>query len=267
MPGEKEHPPEAADKDDRFCGGISVVQNILSASQTHLSGMLNYTDSFYTPYLLATQYFQQAEALRLTENPPADSMAAYLGLLENNIDLMARSLSGSARMLEAYARNEADGLAEALQQSFFELNPTKLAEFTARQTELLDLVVNVYPKAIKAIEPEYGFHFERGEHVLADETDRFLLYRVAPSLPGVETRSDGKPVLILPPYVLGANILGFLPGEQRSYAHCFCQSGDSHLHPNHEENRQHAAVQIMTGEDDARDTRSFARPSKPMATR
>ena len=109
MPGVKKQPTEATATDDRFCGGLSVLQNILSASQTYLSGLLNYTDSFYTPYLLATQYFQQAEALRLSENPPADSVEAYLGLLENNIELMARSLSGSARMLEAYAQNEADG--------------------------------------------------------------------------------------------------------------------------------------------------------------
>jgi hypothetical protein len=68
-------------------------------------------------------------------------------------------------MVEGYAQNEADGLAEALQQSLFELDPTKLVQFTARQAALLDLVVNVYPKAIEAIAPEYGFHFERGEHV------------------------------------------------------------------------------------------------------
>ncbi|WP_372683733.1 metal transporter [Desulfosarcina sp.] len=257
MPGEKEHPTDATAKDDRFCSGISVLQNILSASQTYLSGLLNYTDSFYTPYLLATQYFQEAEALRLSENPPADSVEAYLGLLENNIELMARSLSGSARMLEAYTRNEADDLAEALQQTFFEFNPTKLEKFTARQAELLDLVVNVYPKAIEAIEPEYGFHFERGEHARVDETDRFLLYRVAPSLPGVKTNSDAKPVLILPPYVLGANILGFLPGEQRSYAHCFANQGFPTYIRILKEIDTTPALQTMSGEDDALDTQRF----------
>ena len=257
MPGVKKQPTDATAKDDRFSGAMSVLQNILSASQTYLGGLLNYTDSFYTPYLLATQYFQQAEALRLSEDPPADSMDAYLGLLENNIELMARSLSGSARMMESYARNEADELAEALQQSFFEFNPTKLAEFTARQAELLDLVVNVYPKAIDAIAPEYGFHFERGEHVLADETDRFLLYRVAPSLPGVKTISDAKPVLILPPYVLGANILGFLPGEQRSYAHCFANQGFPTYIRILKEIDTTPALQIMSGEDDALDTQRF----------
>ena len=257
MPGVKKHPNDATAMEDQVSGALSVLQNVLSASQTYLKGMLNYTDSFYSPYLLATQYFQKAEALRLSENPPADSVDAYLGLLENNIELMARSLSGSARMMEGYARNEADGLAEALQQSFFEFNPTKLAKFTARQAELLDLVVNVYPKAIDAIEPEYGFHFERGDHVLADETDRFFLYRVAPSLPGVKTRSDAKPVLILPPYVLGANILGFLPGEQRSYAHCFSNQGFPTYIRILKEIDTTPALQTMSGEDDALDTQHF----------
>jgi len=257
MPGVKKHPNDATAMEDQVSGGLSVLQNVLSASQTYLKGMLSYTDSFYTPYLLATQYFQQAESLRLSENPPADSMDAYLGLLENNIELMARSLSGSARMMESYARNEADHLAEALQQSFFEFNPTKLAEFTARQAELLDLVVNVYPKAIEAIAPEYGFHFERGEHALVDETDRFFLYRVAPSLPGVKTRSDAKPVLILPPYVLGANILGFLPGEQRSYAHCFANQGFPTYIRILKEIDTTPALQTMSGEDDALDTQRF----------
>ena len=257
MPGVKKYPTGATAKDDLFCDAISVLQNVLSASQTYLSGMLNYTDSFYTPYLLATRYFQQAEALRLSENPSADSVDAYVGLMENNVELMARSLSGSARMMESYAQNEADGFAEALQQIFFEFNPTKLAEFTARQAELLDLVVNVYPKAIDAIEPEYGFHFERGDHVLADETDRFFLYRIAPSLPGVEARSDAKPVLILPPYVLGANILGFLPGEQRSYAHCFANQGFPTYIRILKEIDTTPALQTMSGEDDALDTQRF----------
>ena len=257
MPGAKPTRTDTATMADPFSGGIAILQNLISASQTYMGGMLEYTNSFYTPYLLATQYFQRVEALRLLENPPADSLGAYLGLLENNIELMAKSLGGSARMVEGYAQNEADGLAEALQQSLFELNPTKLVQFTARQAELLDLVVNVYPKAIEAIAPEYGFHFERGEHVLADETDRFFLYRVAPSLPSVKTRNDAKPILILPPYVLGANILGFLPGEQRSYAHCFANQGVPTYIRILKSIDTTPALQTMSGEDDALDTQRF----------
>ncbi len=94
---------------------------------------------------------------------------------------MDRSIKGTAHMMSAYAEQEMGGLTDALQQSCFELKYEKLARYTRRQAELLDMVANVYPRIIDAIESEYGFHFERGEHELLDETDRFLLYRVAPS--------------------------------------------------------------------------------------
>jgi hypothetical protein len=48
-----------------------------------------------------------------------------------------------------------------------------------------------------------------------------------PSEEGVETDDGMKPVIIIPPFVLGANILSFLPKEQKSYAHCFANKGIS----------------------------------------
>jgi hypothetical protein len=250
---------DATDKDkkDLFSNGLSVLQNMFSATQTYLNGISRYTGSFYTPYLLATQYFQHVEALRLLEKPPAESLDAYLGLLENNIELMARSLKGSSDLMEAFARNEADRFTAAMGQALLTGDPTGLARFTSRQAELLDLVVNAYPRAIEAIAPEYGFHFERGEHVLADETDRFYLYRVAPSLPNVVTRMDAKPILIIPPYVLGANILAFLPGEQRSYAHSFANQGFPTYIRILKAIDTQPALQTMSGDDDAKDTRRF----------
>jgi len=257
MPDAKQTRKDSAATPDLFRDGLAVLGNLFAASQTYASGISHYTTGFYFPFLLATQYFQRVEALRLLEKPPAESLTAYLGLLENNIELMARSLKGSADVMATFARNEADSLAAAMQQVFFEGNPAKLARFTSRQAELLDLVVNVYPKAIAAIAPEYGFHFERGEHVLTDETDRFYLYRIVPSLPTVETRADAKPILIIPPYVLGANILGFLPGEHRSYAHCFANQGFPTYIRILKPIDANPALQTMDGDDDARDARRF----------
>ncbi len=243
---------------ERTLGGtLSIAQNLIAASQTYLAGMAQYTQNFYLPYLVATQYFQQVEALRLMDEPPEESWNAYLGLLENNLELMTRSVNGSSSMLEAYLRSEAAGFTTALQQSLLEFDPSKMVEFTRRQAALLDMVVNVYPQAIDAIEPEYGFHFERDEQALVDQTDRFWLYRVAPSLPDVATRRDAKPILIIPPYVLGANILGFLPGEQRSYAHCFANQGFPTYIRVLKPIDATPALQTMSGDDDARDTRRF----------
>lgn len=72
-------------------------------------------------------------------------------------------------------------------------------------------------------------------------------------------RQDAKPIIILPPYVLGANILGFLPGENRSYAHCFANQGIPTYMRVLKDIDTTEALQVMTGEDDARDTRQFCR--------
>ncbi len=244
---------------DGLADGFTAMGNLFLAAQTQFAGLAKYTTDFFIPYLLAVNYFQRVERVRLLKENPLDSLDAYLGLLENNLDLMTRSLDGSTRMMLAYLRNEMDGYTDALQQCMAEFNPTKMKAFTARQAGLMNLVVNAYPEAIAAIEPEYGFHFERGQHVKVEETDRFLLYRVAPSLPHVETRQDAKPVLIIPPYVLGANILGFLPGEQRSYAHCYANQGYPTYIRILKPIDSSPAMQVMTGEDDARDTRDFCK--------
>ena len=242
---------------DAYSGGLSILENLYSAGQAYIAGMSRYTTDFYIPFLLASQYFQRVEMNRVFEESPADNLEAYLHLLENNIELVTRSIKGTADMMSAYAHSEMPGFTEAVQQSITELKFDKLVSYTKRQAELLEMVTRSYPESIDAIGPEFGFHFERGEHLLFDETDRFLLYRIAPSLKEVKTRLDAKPVLIIPPFVLGANILGFLPSEQRSYAHCFANQGFPTYIRILKDIDASPALQTMTGEDDARDTRRF----------
>jgi hypothetical protein len=165
---------------DRIADGMSMLENLHAATQSYLAGMSRYTTDFFIPYLLSTSYFQREEGKRLLAAEPQESFEAYLGLLDNNIELINRSINGTKRLMEAYSRLFLDDFGEALQESFLGQNDKKLVRFTERQAALLNAVAHVYPKAIEAIEPEFGFHFERGEHVLLDETDRFLLYRVAP---------------------------------------------------------------------------------------
>ncbi len=257
MPDEKQTRNESIEMVDAFIDGFSIFGNLFSATQAYWAGMSRYTTDFYIPYLLASQYFNRVEGVRLLEESPVDSFEAHLKLLQNNLELMDRSVKGTAHMITAYAQLEMDGFTDALQQSCFELKHEKLVQYTKRQAELLDMVTHNYPKTIDAIEPEFGFHFERDKHVLLDETDRFLLYRVAPSLKQVKMRVDAKPILIIPPFVLGANILGFLPGEQRSYAHCYANQGFPTYIRVLKDIDSSPALQVMTGEDDAKDTRRF----------
>ncbi|BBO92009.1 metal transporter [Desulfosarcina ovata] len=238
---------------------LAIWGNPISAFQTGFAGLSRYTADFFISYLVSSQYFQRVERDRLLREDPLDSLDAYLGLLEDNIELITRSLNGSARAMETYLRNETGGYQDALQQALCNHDLSGMAEFGARQSRLMEQVAHGYPEAIAAIEPEYGFHFERGEHPLIDTTGRFELYRVIPSQPAVQTRMDAKPVLIIPPYVLGANILGFLPAEQRSYAHAFANQGVPTYIRVLKDIATTPDLQTMTAEDDARDTQRFCK--------
>ena len=106
-----------------------------------------------------------------------------------------------------------------------------IAAFMAKQARLMELVVHEYPQAIRDIEPEYGFHFDDGNYIKTAETDRFCLYQVLPWDKSVKVRKKGKPIVIIPPYVLGANILSFLPGRRQEFRALLCQPGHTHLYP------------------------------------
>ncbi|MDJ0781831.1 MAG: metal transporter [Desulfosarcinaceae bacterium] len=257
MAASQQYPSEHRGTAEEVRDGLSILMDLFTATQSYAAGMSRYTTDFFIPFLLSSHYFQRTEADRMLAATPANTYKSYLGLLDNNIELMDRSLDGASKMLMAYAQVGLDAFNAAWDQSCADKTPAALAGYFRRQAELMDQIAHGYPEAIAAIAPEFGFHFERGEHVLLDETDRFRLYRVAPTLKGVQLRSDAKPILILPPYVLGANILAFLPGEQRSYAHSFANQGFPTYIRVLKEIDTTPALQTMTGEDDALDTRRF----------
>ena len=242
--------------DDSYQEGFSALGKLGAATQTFLSGLARYTTDFFVPYLISTHYFQQVESGNLFKTSPLDSLESYLNLLDYNTELMGRGVSSALDALNACAWPEMDAFLQAMYQGLFALNPHELNAFATRQADLMERVVHIYPQVIRDIEPEYGFHFERGVHERVAETDRFCLYRITPS----DTSADGrnmKPVCILPPYVLGANILGFLPGENRSYAHCFANQGIPTYIRILKDINTTEALQTMTAEDDALDTRLF----------
>jgi hypothetical protein len=248
---------DQADGRNAFGDAMSVMGNLHSASQSYVAGMARYTGDFFIPFMLSSHYFQKVESKRLFEATLQENFEAYLSLLDNNIELINRSSSGTFEMMIAFARLVMPDFYEAMGKSCLEFENGRLARFAERQATLFNQVAQSYPQAIRDIEPEFGFHFESGKHLLVDETDRFSLYRVAPSSADTEMRADAKPLLILPPYVLGANILCFLPEEQRSYAHCYANQGFPTYIRVLKDIDSSPALQVMTGEDDARDTRRF----------
>jgi hypothetical protein len=243
---------------ERFCSqqweDVFAPVNILKTCQTGMVTFAKYANAFYLPFLLAASYFNRVERRRFYLRDPMENMTAYSKLGQMNLALINRALRGSLLSADQFIERE---LNIAL-CSLISADPHAMSKLARRMNNLIEAVAHTYPRAIENIEAEFGFHFERQpEDSLIDETDRFRLHQVLPRDPQTSVRRDGKPLLIIPPFVLGANILSFLPAEGRSYAHAFADQGIPTYVRTLKNVKISEAVQVMTAEDDARDTQRF----------
>lgn len=236
---------------------LETTFNAMKAGQTYALGVLTYMNDFMYPYWTAANSFTKREKEKLAKTQPLESVLDYLELVQFILQVAEKGLAGSLKGMHNYHRREAAKALMAGLNSFFDRNGENLNDYSRRQVRLMDLLVHGYPQAIKAIKSVYGFHFDDGGYIKAAETERFLLYQVLPRDKKVKVRKSGKPVIIIPPYVLGPNILAFLPDEQKSYVHAFANQGIPTYIRIMKDIDATPAVQTMTGEDDARDTRFF----------
>ena len=232
----------------------SAVRDFLSAFQTGVATLTRYSNAFFIPFLISSAYFSREESQRFWARTPLENFSAYLKLGQMNLDLIGRALSGGLVATNQFLEMEIQKLLPDLVSA----GPEACARFAQRMDKLTKGVAYTYPAAIDGIGGEFGFHFERQPpHAKVDESPRFELFQVFPTDPKVEVRQDGKPVLVIPPFVLGANILAFLPGEERSYCHAFANQGIPTYIRVLKNIQDNEAVQTMTPEDDAKDTRRF----------
>ena len=236
---------------------VSASIDRVRMMQTYWVGLSRYFMDFMAPAFSALEAFPAVEQEKLEEYSPEETIRDDMGLWLFNLRLAEKGLTHGLKAIQDF---HAHLLEQALHAWHNTLNQQKgedIAAFMARQARLMDLVVHEYPQAIRAIEPEYGFHFDDGNYIKTAETERFYLYQVLPWDKSVKVREKGKPIVIIPPYVLGANILSFLPAEGKSFVHCFANQGiptyirivkDIYANP---------AVQVMTGEEDCLDTKLF----------
>jgi hypothetical protein len=241
---------------------LSIYYNLINAALNYPAGLSKYISDFMIPYLISTMYFNDVEKTKLLQVPPNESFQSYLDLLRYNFNVLERGFRGGIKLMTHYAQMETNNALSALFNTFFGEDGEDIEAFIARQANILDVAANKYPQAIEDIEPEYGFHFERGDNPKIAETDRFFLYQILPLDKKTEIKKNAKPILVLPPYVLGANILGFLPHENRSYAHCYVNQGIPTYIRILKDIQTTPPLQVMTGEDDARDTRLFCETIK-----
>ncbi|MCX5856490.1 MAG: hypothetical protein NTZ57_01000, partial [Deltaproteobacteria bacterium] len=160
----------------------------MKAGQLFWLGILGYLHDFMFPYWTAVTSFTALEKKKLVETSPLETMLDYLELMQFNRQVAEKGLSGSLKSMNDYSLKESTKALQALTNTFFDREGFNLKEFTARQARQLDLLVNEYPQAIRAIKQDYGFHFDDGGYIKTAETDRFILYQVLPQNRKVKIR-------------------------------------------------------------------------------
>ena len=252
---------------DNFIGSDIIYKDMVAPINDSLDsvkaiqdcwlGFSNYVNDFLIPFLNASGYFGNVEHQRVIANSPAENIKSQMDLLRFNVELFTKGYTGALKFLNDYVNKEGYELLEAWFNTLCKGEGTSIKTALTKRMETLNRVANEYPKAIKEIEPEFGFHFERGDNEKVAETDRFILYKIAPIDKKVVVDDTLKPIVVIPPYVLGENILAFLPHENRSYTHSFANQGIPTYIRVLKNVRETEAVQTMEGEDDCKDLRTF----------
>ena len=233
-------------------------------TKTYNEGMSNYLKTFTEPQRIAIETFFRMQQQKAEPLPSGDDLKDFAELLQFNLELAVKGLNNTlTSMADFHLEKIGEAWAALMKMAIDEEDKgEEFFRFLQKQSELMEKVINEYPQAIKAIRSEFGFHFDSDGYVKVAETDRFLLYQVLPLDKKVKVREDGKPVILVPPYVLGENILCFLPGERKSYAHAYADQGTPTYIRVVKEISANPAVQKMGIEEDAGDTRYFCEKLK-----
>jgi len=238
-----------------------AMGNNVQALQGYALGLTTRWATFHEPFATFLGTFLRVEEGKIYRTPPWETFRDYMEFALFRSRLAKDAALGSSTHLNRFlfqeTVDEINGYGSAWFDAAFGGLWENIADLTARKVSLLNRVMYDFPKAIRDIKPDFGFHLETGGYEKVAETDRFDLYQVLPSDAGVAVNPKGKPVLIIPPFVLGANILCFLPKEKRSFVHAYANQGIPTYVRIVKDIDRHEPVQEMTGEDDTLDTRYF----------
>lgn len=226
-----------------------------------------YTSDFSSQSDHAGELFREVEAVRAGLRTPAENYKLYGKLGELCMSMFHTSMLASMSAMFTFHTNQFI----RFQGSVLEGKVIPFLEDEARSLEQLA----GFGDEMEKIEGEYGFHLDNTRmYRKCGERDRFWLYRVFPYVNG-KVRYDLidenlKPVLIIPPYVLGPNILCFLPDRGKSYVHSFANKGVPTYIRIAKPIDTTPAVARMTPEEECLDTKYFceiiAKHHKKMVT-
>jgi hypothetical protein len=235
---------------------LATIESQMTAG-LYWHGLLNYYKQFFEPLVSATESFERAEMKKLSKAPLSVDICDYAQLAGFNVMLASIAWESSLQKALGYHFREFQRFAYSLINTLEGTDEETVDQFMAEEAEALEKLVIEFPDAVRDIEKEYGFHFDSEQYTKVAETERMNLYQVLPTEPDVSVDPGIKPVLIVHPYVLGPNILAFLPRERKSYVHAFANLGIPTYVRIIKNIDTNPPVQVMTGEDDVQDTRKF----------
>ncbi|THB64952.1 MAG: hypothetical protein D6B26_04335, partial [Spirochaetaceae bacterium] len=202
---------------------------------------------FADNYQIAAKTITQA----LAKNP--FSAWQSFSLWERNQTIMLKGALAAQQKLMEYIFEQMQESMVAGWNSVINRDGMTLSEFMQREAKVMEAVAN-FAEDIEAIADEFGFQLDKPGYDQFMETPCFSVYQVMPTKKGVKVNNDLKPVLLVAPYLLGAHILSFLPGEDKSYAHAFANEGIPTYVRIVKNITITEAVQTMTPEDDCTET-------------
>jgi len=219
----------------------------------YCKGLSWHTNDYDQQTKLAGELFFGVEKKEMFQRSLFENLIVYSKLGTLNMDMFFKTMFGSVNAMHTFHGKQFSDYLEGFYKdggiSFFQ-----------NQAKSLKMMAD-FGEQVKAIRPQYGFHFDNGNYDLVDETKHFWVYQVYPFVDGKSQKNlvnnNLKPVLVVPPYVLGANILCFLRDLGKSYVHSFANRGIPTYVRIIKPINEHIAVLQMTQEDDCLDTARF----------
>ena len=204
---------------------LSIMQDIADANASLLRYCVALTRAsnrevteFSESYLIAAQAAMQA----FRTNPM--SLEETMEVLLHKSKLMEKGMTATNDKLRDAVMDQIQEGMHAFLNTVLKQDGEKISGYLKREAEIMEAVADFHEE-IEKIKDEFGFQLKTPDYELVHETDTFKMYQVLPIKEGVKVRDDLKPMLLIPPYMLGVHILGFLPFEDKSYAHAFANEG------------------------------------------
>ena len=194
-------------------------------------------------------------AMTAARDNPLSVMEAF-EVAEHSVGMARKGMAGAQGKMADFAFDQMEEGTRAFLNTVLKSDGEKLGGYMKREADIMEAVSNFHEQ-IEAIGDEFGFHFDTSAYKLVHETDSFELYQVLPIKEGVKVNEHLKPVILVPPYMLGVHILAFLPYENKSYSHSFANEGIPTYVRVVKDIMTNDKVQTMTPEDDCEQTRQL----------